>query len=124
MGYAWRCYNHLEDDEGNPVTPITLETTITDLIEQRTKLNRERAAAVNHFTCVLALSPMIAKCKAKLKTYRPFSNKAKENLGKLLECEKRVQTSLMLTSEIMENHGYNVINVDEGNHEEIMKRNR
>jgi len=27
-------------------------------------------------------------------------------------------------AEIMENHGYNVINVEEGNHEEIMKRNR
>jgi hypothetical protein len=74
-----------------------LETTITDLIEQRTKLNREFAAAVNHFTCILALSPMIAKCKTKLKTYRPLSNKARENLGKLLEYENRVPTSLMLT---------------------------
>jgi len=122
LGHAWRCYNHLEDDEGNPVTPSTLETTIE--VEQWTKLNRERAAVVNHFTCILALSPMIAKCKTKLKTYRPFSNKARENLGKLLEYENRVQTSLMLTPVIMENHGYNVINVEEGNHEEIMKRNR
>ena len=38
LGHAWRCYNQQEDDEGNPVTPITLETTITDLIQQETKL--------------------------------------------------------------------------------------
>jgi len=30
----------------------------------------------------------------------------------------------MLTSEILENHGYNVINVEEGNHGEIKKRKR
>ena len=30
----------------------------------------------------------------------------------------------MLTSEILENHGYNVINVEEGNHGEIKKRNK
>ena len=37
---------------------------------------------------------------------------------------RRVQQSLLLTSEILENHGYNVINVEEGNHGEIKKRNK
>jgi hypothetical protein len=46
VGHAWRCHNQLVDDEGELVQPITLETTITDLIEQRAKLSRERAAAV------------------------------------------------------------------------------
>ena len=31
---------------------------------------------------------------------------------------------MLLTPEILENHGYNVINVEEGNHEEIKKRNK
>ena len=37
---------------------------------------------------------------------------------------RRVQQSLLLTSEILENHGYNVINVEEGSHGEIKKRNK
>ena len=78
LGHAWRCHNHLKDDMGNPVEPITLETTITDLIEQKHKLTRERAAAVNHLTCILALSPMFAKCKTKLERLRAHSQKARE----------------------------------------------
>ena len=79
---------------------------------------------MNHFTCILALSPMFAKWRKKLATYAPYSVTARENLNKLLETEGRVRTSLMLTPEIMENHGYNVINVEEGNHGEITKRNK
>ena len=89
---------------------MTLETTINDLIEQKTKLGRERAAAVNHFTCILALAPMVYRWKKKLPVVEEYV--------------RRVQTSLMLTFEILENHGYNVINVEEGNHEEIKKRNK
>ena len=55
LGHAWRCYNQKVDDEGECQEPMTLETTINDLIEQNTKLGRERAAAVNHFTCIMAL---------------------------------------------------------------------
>ena len=101
-----------------------VETTITDLIEQKTKLGRERAAAVNHFTCILALAPMVYRWKKKLPVYTSYSAVAKENLAKVEEYVRRVQTSLMLTFEILENHGYNVINVEEGNHEEIKKRNK
>ena len=111
------------DDEGEPVEPMTLETTIADLIE-KTKLGRERAAAVNHFTCILALAPVVYRWKKKLPLYVRYSAVARENLAKIEGYVKRVQSSLMLTSEILENHGYNVINFEEGNHEEIMKRNR
>ena len=38
LGHAWRCYNQKVDDEGDMVDPMTLETTINDLIEQNTKL--------------------------------------------------------------------------------------
>ena len=69
LGHAWRCYNQKVDDEGEMIEPMTLETTINDLIEQNTKLGRERAAAVNHFTCILALSPPIFRAKAKLERY-------------------------------------------------------
>lgn len=83
VGHAWRCHNQLVDDEGELVQPITLETTITDLIEQRAKLSRESAAAVTHVTCILALSPMIAKCRAKWERLREFPTKARENLDDL-----------------------------------------
>ena len=103
---------------------LKLETTITDLIGQKQKLTRERAAAVNHLTCILALSPMFAKCKAKLERLRAHSQKARENYDTLVTYEGRIYASLMFTQEIMDNHGYNVINVEEGNHEEIKKRNK
>ena len=56
---------------------MTLETTINDLIEQNTKLGRERAAAVNHFTCILALAPPIFRAKAKLERFWQFSDIAR-----------------------------------------------
>ena len=37
-----QCYNQKVDDEGENMDTMTLETTITDLIEQNTKLGRER----------------------------------------------------------------------------------
>ena len=45
-------------------------------------------------------------------------------MKKINDYVARVQQSLLLTSEILENHGYNVINVEEGNHGEIKKRNK
>ena len=123
LGHAWRCYNQQVDDEGEFIDPMTLETTITDLIEQKTKLGRERAGGVNHFTCILALAPMVYRWKKKLPVYTRFSHIAKENLAKINEYIRRVQESMMLTSEILENHGYNVTNVEEGYHAEIKKRN-
>ena len=124
LGHAWRCYNQKMDDEGEYKEPMTLETTINDLIEQNTKLGRERAAAVNHFTCILALAPAIFRWKKKLQRFWSYSDLARTNMKKLDEYVGRVQQSLMLTSEILENHGYNVINVEEGNHGEIKKRNK
>ena len=112
------------DDEGEYKDPMTLETTINDLIEQNTKLGRERAAAVSHFTCILALAPAIFRWKAKLQKFWQFSELARNNMKKIDDYVTRVQQSLLLTSEILENHGYNVINVEEGNHGEIKKRNR
>ena len=109
------------DDEGENVEPMTLETTITDLIEQNTKLGCERAAAVNHFTSILALAPVVYRWKKKLPWYVSFSAVARENMAKIDGYIGRVQQSLMLTPEILENHGYNV---EEGNHEEIKKRNK
>jgi hypothetical protein len=103
---------------------MTLETTINDLIEQNTKLGRERAAAVNHFTCILALAPAIFRWKNKLQKFWSFSDLARGNMTKLDGHVRRVQQSLLLTSEILEDHGYNVINVEEGNHGEIKKRNK
>ena len=104
--------------------PMTLETTINDLIEQNTKLGRERAAAVNQFTCILALAPAIFRWKAKLEKFWRFSELARGNMKKIDDYVTRVQQSLLLTSEILQNHGYNVINVEEGNHGEIKKRNK
>ena len=124
LGHAWRCYNQKVDEDGEYKSPITLETTIYDLIEQNTKLGRERAAAVNHFTCILALAPPIFRAKKKLLGVMHFSELARTNLRKIDDYVGRVQQSLMLTSEILENHGYNVINVEEGNHGEIKKRNK
>ena len=124
LGHAWRCYNQKVDDEGEYKDPMTLETTINDLIEQNTKLGRERAAAVSHFTCILALAPAIFRWKAKLQKFWQFSELARNNMKKIDDYVTRVQQSLLLTSEILENHGYNVINVEEGNHGEIKKRNR
>ena len=124
LGHAWRCYNQKVDEDGEYKDSITLETTIYDLIEQNTKLGRERAAAVNHFTCILALAPPIFRAKAKLLRVMHFSELARANLRKIDDYVGKVQQSLMLTSEILENHGYNVINVEEGNHGEIKKRNR
>ena len=124
LGHAWRCYNQKVDDEGEMVDPMTLETTINDLIEQNTKLGRERAAAVNHFTCILALSPPIFRARAKLDRLWHFSEIARANIKKIDDYFAKIQQSLMLTSEILQNHGYNVINVEEGNHGEIKKRNK
>ena len=124
LGHAWRCYNQKVDDKGEFKEPMTLETTINDLIEQNTKLGRERAAAVNHFTCILALALAIFRWKKKLQRFWSYSELARANMKKLDEYVARVQQSLMLTSEILENHGYNVINVEEGNHGEIKKRNK
>ena len=124
LGHAWRCYNQKVDDEGDYKDPMTLETTINDLTEQNTKLGRERAAAVNHFTCILALAPAIFRWKAKLGRFWQFSELARTNTKKINDYVTRVQQSLLLTSEILENHGYNVINVEEGNHGEIKKRNK
>ena len=124
LGHAWRCYNQKIDDEGEMVDPMTLETTINDLIEQNTKLGRERAAAVNHFTCILALSPPIFRARAKLDRLWHFSEIARANIKKIDDYFAKIQQSLMLTSEILQNHGYNVINVEEGNHGEIKKRNK
>jgi hypothetical protein len=124
LGHAWRCYNQKVDDEGEYKEHMTLETTINDLIEQNTKLGRERAAAVNHFTCILALAPAIFRWKNKLQKFWHFSDLARTNTTKLDGHVRRVQQSLLLTSEILENHGYNVINVEEGNHGEIKKRNK
>jgi len=87
-------------------------------------LGRERAAAVNHFTCILALAPAIFRWKNKLQKFWNFSDLARGNMTKLDGHVRRVQQSLLLTSEILENHGYNVINVEEGNHGEIKKRNK
>eukprot|EP00435_Cladocopium_sp_Y103_P037953 s92_g10.t1 len=42
LGHAWRCHNQLEDAVGNPVEPITMETTISDLIEQNHELIASR----------------------------------------------------------------------------------
>eukprot|EP00435_Cladocopium_sp_Y103_P001418 s3650_g1.t1 len=42
LAHAWRCHNQLEDDMGNLVEPITMETTINDLIEGDHSLSRER----------------------------------------------------------------------------------
>ena len=124
LGHAWRCYNQKVDDEGEYKEHMTLETTINELIEQNTKLGRERAAAVNHFTCILALAPAIFRWKNKLQKFWHFSDLARTNTTKLDGHVRRVQQSLLLTSEILENHGYNVINVEEGNHGEIKKRNK
>ena len=124
LGHAWRCYNQKVDDEGEYKEYMTLETTINDLIEQNTKLGRERAAAVNHFTCILALAPAIFRWKNKLQKFWSFSDLARGNMTKLDGHVRRVQQSLLLTSEILEDHGYNVINVEEGNHGEIKKRNK
>ena len=124
LGHAWRCYNQKVDDEGEMIDPITLETTINDLIEQNAKLGRERAAAVNHFTCILALSPPIFRARAKLDRLWHFSEIARANVRKIDDYFAKIQQSLMLTSEILQNHGYNVINVEEGNHGEIKKRNK
>ena len=124
LGHAWRCYNQKVDDEGEMANPMTLETTINDLIEQNTKLGRERAAAVNHFTCILALSPPIFRARAKLDRLWHFSEIARTNIKKIDDYFAKIQQSLMLTSEILQNHGYNVINVEEGNHGEIKKRNK
>ena len=124
LGHAWRCYNQKVDDEGEYKEHMTLETTINDLIEQNTKLGRERAAAVNHFTCILAMAPAIFRWKNKLQRFWSYSDLARGNMTKLDGHVRRVQQSLLLTSEILENHGYNVINVEEGNHGEIKKRNR
>ena len=82
LGHAWRCYNQKVDDEGEYVEPMTLEATINDLIEQNTKLGRERAAAVNHFTCILALAPPIFRSKAKLQRFWQFSDLARTNMRK------------------------------------------
>ena len=71
------------DDEGENVEPMTLETTITDLIEQNTKLGCERAAAVNHFTSILALAPVVYRWKKKLPWYVSFSAVARENMAKI-----------------------------------------
>ena len=124
LGHAWRCYNQKVDDEGEYKEYMTLETAINDLIEQNTKLGCERAAAVNHFTCILALAPAIFRWKNKLQKFWSFSDLARGNMTKLDGHVRRVQQSLLLTSEILENHGYNVINVEEGNHGEIKKRNK
>ena len=78
---------------------------------------------MNHFTCILALAPPIFRAKKKLLGFMNFSELARTNLRKIDDYVGRVQSSLMLTSEILENHGYNVINVEEGNHGEIKKRN-
>ena len=124
LGHAWRCYNQKVDEEGEYKEPMTLETTINDLIEQNTKLGRERAAAVNHFTCILALAPAVFRWKKKLQKFWNYSELARADMKKLDDYIGRVQQSLMLTPEILENHGYNVINVEEGNHGEIKKRNK
>ena len=124
LRHAWRCYNQKVDDEGECQEPMTLETTINDLIEQNTKLGRERAAAVNHFTCIMALAPAIFRWKKKLQKFWSYSAQARDNMSKLDGYVARVQQYLLLTPEILENHGYNVINVEEGNHEEIKKRNK
>ena len=78
LGHAWRCYNQKVDDEGVNVDAMTLETTITDLIEQNTKLGRERAAAVNHFTCIMALAPAIFRWRKKLPKFYNYSAMARE----------------------------------------------
>jgi len=90
------------DDEGEYKEPMTLETTINDLIEQNTKLGRERAAAVNHFTCILALAPAIFRWKKKLQKFWSYSDLARTDMKKLDDYVGRVQQSLMLTSEILE----------------------
>lgn len=64
---------------------------------------------------------MIAKCKARLLRLCEYSSKVRANLEKLILHEGRVNQFLMFTQEIMANHGYNVTNVEEGNHEEIKK---
>ena len=102
LGHAWRCYNQKVDDEGEYKEPMTLETTINDLIEQNTKLGRERAAAVNHFTCILALAPAIFRWKKKLQKFWSYSDLARTDMKKLDDYVGRVQQSLMLTSEILE----------------------
>ena len=109
LGHAWRCYNQKVDDESENMETMTLETTITDLIEQNTKLGRERAAAVNHFTCILALAPAIYRWKKKLPKFFNYSAMARDNMSKIDGYIGRVQQSLMLTPEILENHGYNVM---------------
>ena len=101
LGHAWRCYNQKVDDEGEYLEPMTLETTINNLIEQNTKLGRERAAAVNHFTCILALAPAIFRWKKKLQKYWSYSGLARENMSKLDGYVARVQQSLLLTPEIL-----------------------
>ena len=78
LGHAWRCYNQKVDDEGVNVDAMTLETTITDLIKQNTKLGRERAAAVNHFTCIMALAPAIFRWRKKLPKFYNYSAMARE----------------------------------------------
>ena len=60
----------------------------------------------------------------KLHRFVIFSAIAKENMSKIEGYIGRAQQSLILAPEIRENHGYNVINVEEGNHEEIKKRNK
>lgn len=52
----------------------------------------------------------------KLERWYAHSHKARENLDKLLQYEGRIYSSPMFTKEIMDNHGYNVINVEEGNY--------
>eukprot|EP00435_Cladocopium_sp_Y103_P064060 s913_g25.t1 len=49
---------------------------------------------------------------------------AREIFDKLKLYAERVRSALHFTEEIMKNHGYNVLNVEEGNHEEIKKRNK
>ena len=104
LGHAWRCYNQKVDDEGLNVDTMTLETTIT--------------------TCIMALAPAIFRWRKKLPKFYNYSAMARENMSKLDGYVARVRQSLLLTSEILENHGYSVINVEEGNHEEIKKRNK
>ena len=48
----------------------------------------------------------------------------RENYDTLVKYEGRIYASAMFTQEIMDNHGYNVINVEEGNYAEIRKRNK
>ena len=119
LAHAWRIHNAAQ-----PSSPFSLERTLEHFISMDHKLGREPAAAANHFVNILAVMTMLSKWRkfmqARINRCSPSGRLGYAGLMRVVNSVKR---ALGLPDEILEESGFNAFNAEDGNYDEMTKRN-